>query len=65
MALLTPNSFDVLITGGRVIDGGGNPWFHADVGIRGDRVAAIGRLAQAEAGVRINATGKVVCPGFI
>ena len=36
--------FDVLITGGRVIDGGGGPWFYADVGIVGDRIAAVGRL---------------------
>jgi N-acyl-D-amino-acid deacylase len=65
VSIRTPNPFDVLITGGRVIDGSGHPWFHADVGIRGDRVVAIGRLGQPEADVRIDATGKVVCPGFI
>ncbi len=57
--------FDILLTGGRVIDGSGSPWFRADVGIRGDRIAAIGRLAHAEAKCRIDAHGQVVCPGFI
>lgn len=65
MSIRTPNPFDILITGGHVIDGSGNPWFRADVGIRGDRVVAIGPLAQVEAGARLDATGKVVCPGFI
>src|SRR5947208_10220485 len=59
------NVFDVLITGGRVVDGSGNPWFRADVGIRGDRVAAVGMLTKAEAKTRIDAAGKVVAPGFI
>lgn len=36
--------YDVVITGGRVVDGSGNPWYVADVGIRGGRIAAIGRL---------------------
>src|SRR5262245_17770132 len=57
--------FDILITGGRVIDGSGLPWFRADVGIRGDRVAAVGPLAHAEAALRLDATGQVVSPGFI
>ena len=42
----SPVPFDVLITGGRVIDGTGGPWFHADVGVVGDRIAAVGQLAQ-------------------
>ena len=58
-------SFDVLITGGRVVDGTGNPWFLADVGIRDGRIAAVGRLAGAEASRVIDATGLVVSPGFI
>jgi N-acyl-D-amino-acid deacylase len=57
--------FDLLITNGRVVDGTGNPWFHADVGIRGDRIAAVGRLAQTEACQRLDATGKTVAPGFV
>src|SRR4051794_6012499 len=57
--------FDLLITGGRVIDGGGTPWFHGDVGVRGDRIAAVGSLPGAEAARRLDAAGKVVAPGFI
>lgn len=57
--------FDILITGGHVVDGSGNPWFDADVGIRGDKIVAVGRLAGATATRTIDATGKVVAPGFI
>jgi N-acyl-D-amino-acid deacylase len=57
--------YDVLITGGRVVDGTGTPWRYADVGARGDHIAAIGPLAQADARVRLDAAGKVVAPGFI
>ena len=57
--------YDILITNGRVIDGAGNPWFKADVGIAGDRIEAIGRLDDAVAERRIDAKGLVVAPGFI
>lgn len=59
------SAFDVLITGGRVVDGTGAPWVTADVGIVGDRIAAIGRLDGRAATTRIDATGLVVAPGFI
>ncbi len=58
-------TFDVLITGGRIYDGTGNPWFYGDVGIRDGRIVAMGRLAGAEATRIIDAAGKVVVPGFI
>ncbi|MFN7979551.1 MAG: D-aminoacylase [Vicinamibacterales bacterium] len=58
-------SFDVLITGGRVVDGTGATWFLADVGVRGDRITAIGQLRDAQATTRIDARGLVVAPGFI
>jgi N-acyl-D-amino-acid deacylase len=58
-------SFDVLITGGQVVDGSGNPWFRADVGIVGDRIVAVGPLAGAQSLVRLDATGKFVAPGLI
>ena len=61
-------AYDIVISNGRLIDGTGNPWFLADVGIRGDRIATIvpaGRLDTATAITRIDATGKVVAPGFI
>src|SRR3954462_36959 len=57
--------FDVLITGGRIVDGTGAPWFRGDVGLRGDRIAAIGDLAAKTAARRIDASGMVVAPGFI
>ena len=57
--------YDVLIRGGRIVNGSGNPWFEADVGIRGDRIAAIGDLSAATAATAIDATGLVVAPGFI
>ena len=57
--------YDLLIEGGRVIDGTGNPWFKADVGVVGDRIEATGRLKGAEAERRIDARGLVVAPGFI
>ena len=57
--------FDVLITHGRIVDGTGSPWFIGDVGVVGDRIAAIGSLAGADAAIRIDATGLVVAPGFI
>ena len=58
-------TFDLLIRNGRVIDGLGNPWFRADVGISQGRIAAVGRLASSQAETVIDAQGKVVCPGFI
>ena len=48
-----------------MVDGTGAPWFAADIGIRGGRIAAIGRLENATAKQRINAAGRVVAPGFI
>lgn len=57
--------FDLLIRGGRVVDGSGGPWFRADVGIIDDRIAAIGTLANAEARTQIAAVDRVVAPGFV
>lgn len=55
----------MVITGGRVVDGTGAPWFRADIGITGDRIAAIGNLSGAQATSRIDAAGQVVAPGFV
>ncbi|HEX5506395.1 MAG TPA: D-aminoacylase, partial [Thermomicrobiales bacterium] len=58
---------DVLIRGARVVDGTGNPWFYGDVALAGERVAAVapaGRL-PAEGAEVVEASGMVVCPGFI
>jgi len=56
--------FDVVIRGGRVLDGTGNPYIYADVGIRGDRIAAVGNLSSATARRTVDARGKYVVPGF-
>ena len=57
--------FDVVILNGHVIDGTGSPWYAADVGIRDGKIAAIGRLAGAQAKQTVDAKGKIVAPGFI
>jgi dihydroorotase/N-acyl-D-amino-acid deacylase len=73
MALLLPilllaaatSPYDIVIRDGRIVDGTGSPWYAGDIGIRGGRVAAIGRLADAPARRIIDARGMVVAPGFI
>ena len=57
--------FDVVIRGGTVYDGSGAPPIEADVGIRGDRIAAIGDLSDAAAPTEVDASGLAVAPGFI
>jgi len=57
--------YDLIFAGGRVVDGTGAPWFRADVGVVGDRIAAIGDLSKASATRRIDASRLVVAPGFI
>ncbi len=58
-------AFDVLIKGGTLYDGSGDPPRRADVGLRGDRIEAVGDLASAAAGAVIDATGLAVAPGFV
>ncbi|MBX5496687.1 MAG: amidohydrolase family protein, partial [Bryobacteraceae bacterium] len=66
LALLLPAAdFDILIRNARVIDGTGNPWFVADVGIRNGRIQKLGRLSGASADRVIDARGRVLAPGFI
>jgi N-acyl-D-amino-acid deacylase len=66
-AAVTPTTaeYDVLIRGGLLLDGTGSPGRRADVGIRGDRVSAIGRLGSATAHTTLDASGLAVAPGFI
>jgi N-acyl-D-amino-acid deacylase len=61
----TTAPFDLLIRGGTVIDGSKTPRFDADVGIRAGRIAAIGNLAGHAAHATLDATGRIVAPGFI
>jgi len=56
---------DVLISGGRLVDGSGAPWRVADLAISDQHVVAMGRLQGIEAGLHIDARGHIVCPGFI
>ena len=58
-------SFDVILKNGHILDGSGGPWYSADIGIRGDRIAAIGKLDNAHAKKVIDASGRVISPGFI
>lgn len=57
--------FDLLIRNARVFDGSGNPWFHADVGVKDGRIAEVGDLAAAAAARTIDAAGRFLAPGFI
>jgi N-acyl-D-amino-acid deacylase len=56
---------DLVVAGGRIVDGQGNPWYRADIGIRNGRIAEIGSLASAKAKRVIEVHGQVVSPGFI
>lgn len=64
-AAAAQSPYDVVILNGRVLDGSGNPWFHTDLAISGDRIAAMGQLESAPARVRLDANGLYVAPGFI
>jgi N-acyl-D-amino-acid deacylase len=57
--------YDVIIRNGRILDGAGGPWYSADIAIANDRIAAIGKLDNGHAKNVIDATGRVVSPGFI
>jgi len=56
---------DVKIVDGTVVDGSGNPWFQSDIGIRGDRIVAIGDLVGEPAERVLDAKDKIIAPGFI
>jgi N-acyl-D-amino-acid deacylase len=65
---VTTNNIDILIHGAKVIDGTGNPWFHGDIAIQGDRILEItppGRIPAEAAQEVVDAAGMVACPGFI
>jgi N-acyl-D-amino-acid deacylase len=57
--------YDLIIRNGRIVDGTGNPWFRAAVGVKNGRIAAVGALPNATADRVIDAGGRVIAPGFI
>jgi N-acyl-D-amino-acid deacylase len=61
----TAADYDLIIENARIIDGSGNPWFHDDIAIAGDRIAGIGDYGAGSAITRIDGTGLYATPGFI
>lgn len=57
--------YDILIKNGKIIDGAGNPWYKAEVAIKDEKIAAIGKLGNPDAKNTIDAKGHIVAPGFI
>lgn len=57
--------YDLILKGGKIVDGTGNPWYYGDVAIKGERIAELGRLNDASTRKVIDASGLVVAPGFI
>src|SRR3982751_6058850 len=62
---LLASDYDVLIRNARVMDGTGNPWFRADVAVKGGKIAALGSLKGKTADRIIDANDRVLTPGFI
>jgi dihydroorotase/N-acyl-D-amino-acid deacylase len=60
-----PPVYDIVIAGGRILDGAGNPWFIGDVGIQGDTIAYVGPSGRARGRLTLDAKGLIVAPGFI
>ena len=57
--------YDLGILQGRIVDGSGNPWYVADIGVAGKKIGKIGKIAKADCERVISANGNFVCPGFI
>lgn len=65
LATLSAQQLDLIVSNGRIVDGQGNPWYRADIGIRGGRIVEIGKLAGRTAKRTIDAKEQIVSPGFI
>ncbi len=63
--LFAQQKADLIIRHARIVDGTGNPWYRADIAIRGERIAAIGNLQSWQGSKEIDANGQVAAPGFI
>ncbi|MFC1558359.1 amidohydrolase family protein [candidate division KSB1 bacterium] len=57
--------YDYVIKNGRIVDGMGNPWFKTDIGIKADKIVKIGLIPESHKTTNIDASGKIVTPGFI
>ena len=64
-SLVKPGKFDYIIKSGKIVDGTGNPWYKSDIGIKGDKIAEIGEIPEEKGKKIIDASKKVVSPGFI
>src|SRR2546421_9562595 len=62
---LSAADYDLLIRAARVVDGAGNPWYRADIGVRDGRIVAVGDLSHDSASRTIDARERVLAPGFI
>src|ERR1019366_1023188 len=56
--------YDLVLRNGKIVDGTGNPWFYADLAVKGDKIAALGKIA-GKGKREIDAKGLIVAPGFI
>jgi N-acyl-D-aspartate/D-glutamate deacylase len=70
LSLPTPSgaetpAYDLVLRNGKIVDGTGNPWYHGDVAVRGDRIVAVGRVPAAPARRTLDVKGLVLAPGFI
>jgi len=57
--------YDIVIHGGRVIDGTGNPWFYGDIAVKDGKIAGVGKINPASGQRALSAIGRVVTPGYI
>src|SRR5579884_2809097 len=65
LANAAEQNYDIVIRGGKIVDGTGNPWYYGDVALRGDRIVAVGQVPAGSRRREIDARGLIVAPGFI
>lgn len=58
-------TYDLVLRNGKIVDGTGNPWFHGDLAVKGDKIAALGKIAPKAGKREIDVKGLIVAPGFI